>query len=198
MRHPGSPGEEGASRKGGDQASLSAVGTWGAGKGHWLHVLQLLLLFFSCSALSDSLGPHGLQHARLLCLSHLLEFAHTHVCWIMQLLGTVIKRGFRLWFCAVHSRSVVSDSLQPHGLLGPWNSPGKNTGVGCPPPGNLPDSRLWRCKAISYDYEQDCSILSSISFTYVIGGRTVMNNIIWNQIIMRFLVIYCYESMLVW
>ena len=27
MRHPGSPGEEGASRKGGDQASLSAVGT---------------------------------------------------------------------------------------------------------------------------------------------------------------------------
>ena len=32
--------------------------------------------------------------------------------------------------------SVVSDSLQPHGLqparlLGPWNSPGKSTGVGC-------------------------------------------------------------------
>ena len=34
------------------------------------------------------------------------------------------------------SRSVVSDSLQPYGLwparlLCPWNSPGKNTGVGC-------------------------------------------------------------------
>ena len=33
------------------------------------------------------------------------------------------------------SRSVVSDSLQPHDLyiariLGPWDSPGKNTGVG--------------------------------------------------------------------
>ena len=33
------------------------------------------------------------------------------------------------------SRSVTSDSLQPHGpqptrLLRPWNSPGKNTGVG--------------------------------------------------------------------
>ena len=32
--------------------------------------------------------------------------------------------------------SVVSDSLQPHGLqptglLCPWDSPGKNTGVGC-------------------------------------------------------------------
>ena len=26
--------------------------------------------------------------------------------------------------------SVVSDSLQPHRLHGPWNSPGQNTGVG--------------------------------------------------------------------
>ena len=28
------------------------------------------------------------------------------------------------------SRSVVSDSLQPHGLSSPWNSLGQNTGVG--------------------------------------------------------------------
>ena len=28
------------------------------------------------------------------------------------------------------SRSVVSDSLQPHGLYSPWNSSGWNTGVG--------------------------------------------------------------------
>ena len=28
------------------------------------------------------------------------------------------------------SLSVVSDSLRPHGLHSPWNSPGKNTGVG--------------------------------------------------------------------
>ena len=28
------------------------------------------------------------------------------------------------------SRSVVSDSLQPHGLYSPWNSPGQDTGVG--------------------------------------------------------------------
>ena len=27
-------------------------------------------------------------------------------------------------------RSVVSNSLQPHGLYRPWNSPGENTGVG--------------------------------------------------------------------
>ena len=28
------------------------------------------------------------------------------------------------------SRSVVSESLRPHGLYSPWNSPGQNTGVG--------------------------------------------------------------------
>ena len=28
------------------------------------------------------------------------------------------------------SRSVVSDSLRPHGLYSPWNSPGQNTGKG--------------------------------------------------------------------
>ena len=28
------------------------------------------------------------------------------------------------------NRSVVSDSLQPHGLCSPWNSPGQNTGAG--------------------------------------------------------------------
>ena len=28
------------------------------------------------------------------------------------------------------SHSVMSESLPPHGLYGPWNSPGQNTGVG--------------------------------------------------------------------
>ena len=28
------------------------------------------------------------------------------------------------------SRSVVSNSLRPHGLYSPWNSPGQNTGLG--------------------------------------------------------------------
>ena len=32
--------------------------------------------------------------------------------------------------CESESRSVVSDSLQSHGLYSPWNSPGQTTGVG--------------------------------------------------------------------
>ena len=38
------------------------------------------------------------------------------------------------------SRSVVSDSLRPHRLHSPWNSPGQNTGVGSrPSSGDLPN-----------------------------------------------------------
>ena len=33
--------------------------------------------------------------------------------------------------CAMLSRSVMSDSLWPHGLYNPWNSAGQNPGVGC-------------------------------------------------------------------
>ena len=35
-----------------------------------------------------------------------------------------------LQHCESESRSVVSNSLQPHGLYSPRNSPGQNTGVG--------------------------------------------------------------------
>ena len=35
-----------------------------------------------------------------------------------------------LYICESESHSVVADSLRPHGLYNPWNSPGQNTGVG--------------------------------------------------------------------
>ena len=41
----------------------------------------------------------------------------------------IVKIGFIIMKWSV-SRSVVSDSLQLHGLYSPWNSPGQNTGVG--------------------------------------------------------------------
>ena len=42
----------------------------------------------------------------------------------------------KTWCCCCSVASVVSDSMRPHGLqptklLRPWDSPGKNTGVGC-------------------------------------------------------------------
>ena len=61
-----------------------------------------------------------------------------------QTLGQVPVRGQWMespapspagWYCSTSRggseiRSVVSDSLRPHGLYSPWNSPGQNTGVG--------------------------------------------------------------------
>ena len=43
---------------------------------------------------------------------------------------TKIDRYICIYESKSKSRSVVSDSLQPHRLYSPWNSPGQNTGVG--------------------------------------------------------------------
>ena len=55
---------------------------------------------------------------------------HSYVEALMEL----YQETGPIWRCV--SRSVRSDSLEPHGLqatrlLCPWKSPGKNTGVGC-------------------------------------------------------------------
>ena len=64
---------------------LQRVGhDWATGL-HWTdgcsHITVLLLLF-SHQAASDSLQPHGLQHARLSCPSLSSRFAQTHVHWV--------------------------------------------------------------------------------------------------------------------
>ena len=54
------------------------------------------------------------------------------------------------------SRSVVSDSLRPHSLYSPWNSPGQNTGVGSLPlfqgifPTQGENPGLLHCRQILY------------------------------------------------
>ena len=47
--------------------------------------------------------------------------------------------GVTKFLCSVPSCSVISDSLQPHRLYSPWNSPGQNTGLSFPSPGDLPN-----------------------------------------------------------
>ena len=53
----------------------------GNDKGH-MQTRAYFLLLFSGSIMSDSLGPHGLQHSRFLALHHLPEFAQTHAHWV--------------------------------------------------------------------------------------------------------------------
>ena len=84
--------------------------------------------------------------------------------------------------CAVPSCSVMSDSLLPHGLwptriLCPWESPGKNTGVGChallqgifPTQGSNPD--LPHCRWILYHLSPQGSprILEWLAYPFTRG-----------------------------
>ena len=76
------------------------------------------------------------------------------------------------WACAYvtesesGSRSVVSGSLQPHGLYSPWDSPGQNTGMGSlsllqgifPTQGSNPG--LSHCRQILYQLRQKGSPMS--------------------------------------
>ena len=50
-------------------------------KSTWSRLSFKYLLLFSCSIVSDTLQPHGPQHARLL-VYHLLELAQTQVHWV--------------------------------------------------------------------------------------------------------------------
>ena len=77
------------------------------------------------------------------------------------------------------SHSVISDSLWPHGLYSPWNSPGQNTGVGSlsllqgifPTQGS--NWGLLHCKRILYQLSYQGSIIkkTSIWFKFFIKGN---------------------------
>ena len=107
---------------------------------------------FSHSVVSDHLRPHGLQHARLACLSP-TPGACSNSCssswwWtgrpgVLRFMGS--QRVGHDWVTELNwmmssvfraSCSVVSDFFWPYGLqpvrlFCPWDSPDKNTGVGC-------------------------------------------------------------------
>ena len=50
--------------------------------------------------------------------------------WLSEFLYLYLLRVLSLNSYESESHLVVSDSLRPHGLYSPWNSPGQNTGVG--------------------------------------------------------------------
>ena len=81
----------------------------------------------SCDPMDSSLpgsSTHGILQARILEWVA-TSFSKQHVCMCVSC--SVVTRQC---VCVCESRSVVSDSLWSHGLQSPWNSPGKNTGVG--------------------------------------------------------------------
>ena len=81
------------------------------------------------------------------------------------------------------SCSVVSNSLQPHGLYSPWNSPGQNTGVGSlsllqgifPTQGSNPG--LPHCRWILYQLSHKGSpgILEWVAYPFYSGSSWPQN-----------------------
>ena len=52
------------------------------------------------------------------------------ISYVINFSVKILTRQFQLKYNESESHSVMSDSLRPHGLYSPWNSPGQNTGVG--------------------------------------------------------------------
>ena len=84
-------------------------------------------------------------------------------------------------FLESESHSVMSDSLRPHGLYSPWNSPGQNTGVGSlcllqgifPTQGSNPG--LLHCRWIFYQLSHKGSPCSLKAL--VIPGRNSLESL---------------------
>ena len=79
----------------------------------------------------------------------------------MQIIPKTISPVLKLLCCCCKVTSVVSDSVRPHRwqptrLPCPWDSPGKNTGVGC--------HFLLQCRKVKSESEvtQSCSTLSAL------------------------------------
>ena len=102
--------------------------------------------------------------------------------WKIHILYLAINGAVARFFISVRfsewvseSRSVVSNSLHPHGLYSSWNSPGQYTGVGnlsllqgiFPTQGSSPD--LPHCRWILYQ----------LSHREVHESRSVLSNSLW-------------------
>ena len=128
------------------------------------------LLLFSSSIMSDSLWP---QQQRLDCsrpgfliFHYLPEFPQTHLHWVddaiqpshplLPLSPPALNPSLCVCVCVCVSCLVESDSLQPHRSqpirpLCPWDSPGKNNGMGCHflLQKELEKGRKWSCSVVS-------------------------------------------------
>ena len=73
-----------------------------------------MILFYQCLEIYSDINFFVLLHMTKFLLLNIRVYI-VYIC---------MKRN------KSESRSVVFNSSRPHGLCGPWNSPGQNTGVG--------------------------------------------------------------------
>ena len=101
------------------------------------------------------------------------EFFQEVLTGCLQILNTWLESERESESCLV-----MSDSLQPHGLYGPWNSPGQITGVGSlsllqgifPTQGS--NSGLLHCRLILYQpsHKESPRILEWVAYSFSRGS----------------------------
>ena len=103
------------------------------------------------------------------------------------------------------TRSVVSNSLQPHGLYSPWDSLGQNTGMGIHSllQGIFPTQRsnqgLLHCRWILYQLIHERSPYKKILYLYLkIAKRLHWDKLSWNYCDQITLIINCTSLINYW
>ena len=131
------------------------------------------------------LGSTLLRDALRCGVPSIMGFQHLWVfCFLLYRQGREEECGVGVvQASASESCSVVSDSLRPHGLHSPWNSPGQNTGMGSlsllqgifPTQGSNPG--LSHCRRILYQLSHKGSprILEWVAYPFSSGSSWPRN-----------------------
>ena len=90
--------------------------------------------------------------------------------------GKAVNKSWPPWWCCrwSESRSVMSDSLQPHGLYSQWNSPDQDTGVGShsllqgifPTQGSNPGLLHWRQILYQLSHKGSPRMLEWVAYSF--------------------------------
>ena len=92
----------------------------------WATSRSLLIIFFillfSHSVMSDSLQPHGLQHARLPVLHYLPEFAQTPIHWVAQMVKN-LSAMLETWVWFLDGEDPLEKGMAIYSSILTWRIP---------------------------------------------------------------------------
>ena len=135
-----------------------------------------------CSWWMTSVMSTGIEIVSRIPYPHHLSL--TYIQWSQDLGSTSLKEESES-----ESYPVTSDSLRPHGLYSPWNSPGQNTRVGnlsllqgiFPTQGSNPG--LLHCRQILYQLSHNGSprILEWVAYPFSSGSSWLRNQRGWSS-----------------